>query len=175
MERRHVTSPPGPGFLHVSGCASAAHARQNPRAKLVRDSGLFFNLLMSRCHGKRRRVQEEVPWQRITCWNRRVDTLARCCVDVLARSHTSVCARVSVRVCVTEMLNPPWCLSHHFLCSGEQSESCDIRVSLRTHSRSAQAAAVFGCIGAAIGTQHIPSVSSDAALCNTLVLSCLLF
>lgn len=114
-----------------------------------------------RCHGNGllAGIAGSTPWQGVVL------------MCLRARTHLCVCACV----CVTEMLNPPWCLSHHFLCSGEQSESCDITVSLRTHSRSAQAAAVFGCIGAAIGTQHIPSVSRDAALCNTLVLSCLLF
>lgn len=38
---------------------------------------------------------------------------------------------VCVCVCCTGELNALWCLSPHFLCSGEQSESRDIRVSLR--------------------------------------------
>lgn len=105
-----------------------------------------------RCHGNGllAGIAGSTPWQGV------VLTCLRVC--------THLCVRACL--CVTEMLNPPWCLSHHFLSSSEQSESCHIRVSLRTHSHPAQAAAPFGC--SAIGTQHSTSIFSDAALYATV-------
>ncbi len=129
------------GFVHVCVLVCApvwtfCCARLVKRACKVCILLKHFTFLMSRCHANGRSDSEWRHGNRLlTAYL--ANTQARCCGGGVC--HSSRCVCVCVCVCWLRFVwgrsSPPLCcLPPHSLCSGEELQSCDIRVSLGTHS-----------------------------------------